>query len=279
VHGAGGGLTRQLTQGMILADVLKGTPWKANCVNGTSNSRSRSPNRSCACTHAHPPIRAGPSGRGRGGNDPPSGAEEQPHSQAEHSKGSSVDGQSAPGGSLIRAGPVAHPLDKGLEVLVDLVAPLPLPLLLLNLVGVVPAHRQRHPGVSATGSRSLAAHPGANRPRRHRAAGAGGKGGRHTGGASHGAAAAVDCLHDVHDLRVELHVLRLLLAQHDGVVQVEVDHCDHLVLRRLHTHTATAQPGPPARRVCRHEQGELEKYTRQSTGDEGAPHGPGRWRA
>jgi hypothetical protein len=183
VRGAGGRLTRQLTQGMILADVLKGTPWKANCVNGTSNSRSKSPNRSCACTHAHSPIRMGPSGRGRGYKNPPATQKSSP--SPKHRKGSSVDGQRAAGGSLIRAGRAAHPLNKGLEVLVDLVAPLPLPLLLLNLVGVVPAHRQRHLGVSATGSRCLVAQPGATRPRRHRAAGAGGGEGGGTQGGPH----------------------------------------------------------------------------------------------
>ena len=52
-------------------------------------------------------------------------------------------------------------------------------------------------------------------------------------GVVHVAPAAVEALHRLHDLHVELHVLGLLLADHDGVVQVEVDQGLDLLLRRL----------------------------------------------
>ena len=49
----------------------------------------------------------------------------------------------------------------------------------------------------------------------------------------HAAAPGIKSLHTVHDLRKALHILGLLLVDHDWVDEVEVHQADHLILCRL----------------------------------------------
>ena len=49
----------------------------------------------------------------------------------------------------------------------------------------------------------------------------------------HAASPIVYFFNTVHDLRIALHILRLLLRDHDGVDQMEVHQANHFILRWL----------------------------------------------
>ena len=49
----------------------------------------------------------------------------------------------------------------------------------------------------------------------------------------HGPSTVVQCLHHLHDLRIELDLICLFLPNHDGVLQMKVQDSDHLILCRL----------------------------------------------
>jgi hypothetical protein len=123
-----------------------------------------------------------------------------------------------------------HSLHKLVELAIDLVASLPFLLLFLYFVRVVPFRWVGVVGMQANMDTIFVC--AASLPCRAAASRTGGNADPPLA-ASHGAPACVQRLHRVHNLRVKLHIVGFLLANHDGVDQVEVHQRNHLIVGGL----------------------------------------------